>query len=836
MVSLYWIEEALKGILPTLWMTFGVGLPWAYTILATKNWQSRMTVGAVALAIGPAWVTAWMLVLGVVGASINQPLFSSIWVLPGTIIIAGIGTGLAWHKRKQYTPKTTPSIPLAIDEKMIISLIIVAVIIRWVHTAFWTFTAYDALWVYGYQSRLYFLEGFIPNSIDYYPQFLQLQYTFVQVLIGEINDHAARMVIPMMHIGTILATYLLGKRLVNRRTGLFAAALWSLHPYVGQWSVIGDLEIPVTFSITMAAGFFLSAWMEKESVTAQRLDAIIAGLMLGIAMYTKPTAGGFIWGVVLLVVADLLRTRFNLQIWKPRFMVAFWTGIASIPLGAVWYLRNIALGHDAITFPPDLWLSLARRSGDHLNWIVLAIIVGFIIYGVFQKMPVRQFLIVILGIILLLTGVLSSNPIISPDRLDPPQSYITLIEGLFIGLGLIIIFFSLLPHIRKQFIYRPTHSAGVIGWSLLLALPYFATWFYSYSYHYRLGFAVVPLLILPTAVLLAKWLTNNRLDSWGRGLRFLYYLLLIILSIPGIFAVAVDITWSRVWLADESLDTDIRKYQVFNPSLMEMYFALNEYMEVNDEEIIILAPGEQRLHFFFPQIPILDELVGTLDEFESLGATHFIYGTQARWKYERNGIIPTHTQLISALGRKNLFQELKYHDDATFSYELYHYTNTRFDVPKADNFTNIYMDKEILFGDSIRLHASDIITPETISEGDDLYIKSAWQALRPIHQDYRIMIEFENPNLFKQDYYWITTIAPHSHGYYSTSQWDIREIVQTDHIGWIPKDTKHIRRYSAYQFRIYILDTINNRFLPVYVDGKHIGDFYRLEGDYRFGS
>ena len=264
MVSLYWINEALFGMLPTLWMILGLGLPWAFALLPTKQWHSQAMIAAVSLAVGPAWMTAWMLVLGVIGAQLNQRLFTPEWVLLGSIIIALLGIGFAWRKRKFNLQKRPQSTPLAIDEKLIISMIVLAVLIRWVHTAFWTFTAYDVLWVYGFQSRLYFLEGFIPNTIDYYPQFVQLQYTYVQVMIGEINDHAARMVIPMMHVGSILATYLLGERLVIRRVGLFAAALWSLHPYVGQWSFIGDLEIPITFSFTMASTFFLMGWMESS--------------------------------------------------------------------------------------------------------------------------------------------------------------------------------------------------------------------------------------------------------------------------------------------------------------------------------------------------------------------------------------------------------------------------------------------------------------------------------------------------------------------------------------------------------------------------------------------
>ena len=161
-------------------------------------------------------------------------------------------------------PNSTAKGPYAFDEKLIVAMIVVAVVLRWIHTAYWPFTAYDALWVYGYQGRLYFLEGLIPQTIDYYPPFLQLQYAYVQVLVGDINDHAARMALPLLHTGGILAAYLLGDKLVHRRVGLFVAAFWSLHPFVGHQSHIGDLEITLAFSFTLAAVFFLRAWLEKE--------------------------------------------------------------------------------------------------------------------------------------------------------------------------------------------------------------------------------------------------------------------------------------------------------------------------------------------------------------------------------------------------------------------------------------------------------------------------------------------------------------------------------------------------------------------------------------------
>ena len=111
--------------------------------------------------------------------------------------------------------------PLHTDEKLLLALIGIALVIRWIGVAYWPSTAYDSLWVYAYEGKLYTLLGYIPSTIGYYPQFLPLQHTFLQLAVGGINDHAARAVLPWLHLGSIFAAYILGKRLFNRRIGIY---------------------------------------------------------------------------------------------------------------------------------------------------------------------------------------------------------------------------------------------------------------------------------------------------------------------------------------------------------------------------------------------------------------------------------------------------------------------------------------------------------------------------------------------------------------------------------------------------------------------------------------
>ena len=605
MASLDWLSASLPGLPPALWMSLGLGLPWALALLPRGQWRTRTLVGALALALGPALMTAWLLLLGVAGAQLDARLLTGEAILPGSAVIAGAGAWLAWRKRHAKSAHAERE-ALTIDERLIVALIAVAVALRWLHTAYFPFTAYDALWVYGYQGRLFFLEGIIPPDIGYYPPFLSLQYAYVQILLGEVNDHAARMVLPLLHIGSLLASYQLGARLAGRRVGLYCAALWSLHPHVGQWATVGDLEIPLAFSFTMAAVFFLSAWRAPGAASARR-DALLAGVMLGIALFTKPTAGAFIWGVALCLGADLLRARHDLARWLPRLKVALWTGLACLPLGGVWYARNWLLGHDVVTFPKSLWLSRALRSGDYLMPLILAAIFACLAIALRSKLSRRDLALGGAGMALLLAGALASNAALFPERVDPPASYIQLAEALAMAAGLALMGVSLrLPMQRVARLALPDGVRAAL-WGLLLAAPYFVTFFFSYSYHYRLGFAALPLLILPTALALAALVQPQRMSRvWRR----MYCAALLLLCLPGIVAVGFDARWSSIWLLrDSDLGSDWTKQQVFNPSLMEVVAGLQDFQREHDVEPVVVAPGEERLPFFFPQMTILDQPV-----------------------------------------------------------------------------------------------------------------------------------------------------------------------------------------------------------------------------------
>lgn len=822
----YWLTGMLAATPALLWMFLGVGLPWALVALPRREWRAWPAALCLAFAFGPALITAWMFVLGSVPGAALLRLEP---VLAGSAIIALIGWALVWRRRALDAPHTpVPPASLCLDERLLLALIGVALVIRWFGVAYWPFTAYDALWVYGYQGRLYTLIGHIPATIDYYPQFLSLQFTFLQLAVGRIDDHAARAVLPVLHWGCVLAVYVLGSRLFSRRVGLFAAAIWTLYPHVAEWSRFGDLEIPLTFLFTAAAAFFAQAWSSPER--GARRYAIIAGLLLGIGMWTKPTMGGFIWGVALLVAVDLALRLYRREqrkiprsvVFNPRFEAALWTGLASIPLGAVWYLRNLALGHNAIDFPPGYWQTLAARSGVELGWPLLALFVlcAWLLWRDRAGLKLPRLL---LGLALVLAGALPS--IINSGRVGITDNRMGALEWLALATGAAVTAHTLWQHARARWTPEGRQIAERLGWLLLLALPYFITWFYSYSYHYRLSFAIVPLLLLPTAVILAGWS-----ESWlRRGVgRAVWSAAIIALAIPGIFNPLYDKNAGWDWLWTDALPDDHARYASGNRALMTVVDGLQQYLDSHDEPLRVIAPGMKRLPFFFPLEDIrIDAPPTRLDDLTD--ATYFIYSVPETGG-DFNTFQPGQNQVLDALALATpeleagnaIMRRAWGDDDGVFKYTVYElHLEKRFQMPAL----NAPAPADVIFADAVRFLGHDI-GGSAFWSGRALIMHLYWEVLQPLRADYRVYVHLRDAG-GEVLQAWDGPVTRTDDGnYYSTLVWQPGEIV----VDWrrLKLDALSIPEGPGYQIVIGFYDPLTLERLPVTVDGQPAGDGFAL--------
>ena len=802
-----WLISTLRVMPALLWVYIGLGLPWALVALPRHDWRQRVTMLGLGYAFGPMLLTMWMLLLGTVS------LLRLELILIGVVVMTLCGAALAWRKRHAPTAVSIKNVPLSTDEKLLIALIIVAVIIRWFSIAFWPFTAYDSLWVFGYEGRLYTLLNAIPNHIAYYPQFMPLQYSFAQLLVGGIDDHAARAVIWFTHIGSILATWMLGERLFNRRVAIIAAALWALYPHVGEWARFGDLEIPVTFLFTAAAAFFLKAWTQTAN---RRRYAVIAGLLLGGAMWTKPTAGAFIWGVLLLLAIELGRVRLNWQAWRPRFEVAFFTGIASLPLGAVWYIRNLALGHNAIDLPSSFWLTQAARSGAEFGWPLLALLalLALVYFGATSNKPALRGGII--GLMLVLAGLLPS--IIDPHRMG-------LIEWVLLITGAALLYHTLRPVLRTDNTLYAILSK--VGWGLALALPYFVTWFYSYSYHYRLSFPIVPLLLLPTAAIMGYWLTAARIRVWSKPAQVAYGAAIVALALPGSLVTLYDgaTGWDGLWRGE--LTDDFAKYESGNPALMWVVDGLQKYIEEHpDDPLVVAAPGVDRLPFFFPLADIrVDDAPTSFSQLH--GVTYFVDSSpEGRGQYENVSLLEN--QVIAGLSQadesqNNLARRAWWKDDGIFSYTVYElHLDKRFEDP------HMFHDPAapVVFGNFARFRGHGI-GADTFWPGRPVYLQLYWEALAQAPDDYMIYVHLRDADGNVQAT-WDGPVTNSDDGrYYSTLLWDIGEFVRDQRLLRFNEETLPPIG-EGYRIVIGMYDLESGERLPVTLDGEPAGDGFTL--------
>ncbi len=815
----YWLSASLTP-LPGLLLVFaGLGIPWALLVLPRAAWSSRASVAALALAFGPLLLTLWLLPLGMAGALRLGPVLAGVFVL----LLAGLL--LAWRKSRQPAPAASPSPPLTGTEKLLLLLIALALLPRLLSIAYWPFTAYDALWVFGHQARLYTLTGAIPAHIGYYPQFLPLQYTFAQLLAGGVDDHAARAVLFFTHAGCALAVYLLGARLFSRRVGIFAAALWALYPHTGAWARFGDLEIVLTMLFTLAATFFLQAWTD---VRHRQRHALIAGLLLGCALWTKPTAGAFVWGVLLLLLIELWRVRLDWRAFRPRFNVALLTGLACLPHGAVWYLRNLALGHNAIDFPDVIWLDRAARSGAEFGWPLLALICLLLALGRAPWADRRRLRQALIGLLLLLAALLPTLPgQLNIAALQPffPQRHLHALEWALLLAAILLLWRalkSLLPAAGQQ-----RAPIAKCAWALALALPWFVTWFWSYSYHYRLSFAIVPLLILPCALSLAHWLNPARLRHWSRHWRALSAAALCVLALPGLTSTLRDPTVGSDWLQPGHFSDDVAKYTSGNLALMRLVNRLQNYRRDHPQEpLVLVAPGVRRLPFFFPQADIrvaenptrLQQLAGVRFYVDSIPENPLLWDEHA----------PGSNQILGALSLARIGpgHPIRYawtRDDGNFSYTLYElHLERRFDAPANANDP----PQAVTFGAVARYRGHDLDV-SSIWPGRPLSLTLYWEALAAAERDLSIFVHLRDADgnlVANQD-------GPVRHigdrRYYSTLVWEPGVFIRDERQLRLPPEW-HYESDEDLELWIGLYDWRSGERLPVSIGGQPSGDSYRL--------
>jgi hypothetical protein len=363
-------------------------------------------------------------------------------------------------------------------------------------------------------------------------------------------------------------------------------------------------------------------------------------------------------------------------------------------------------------------------------------------------------------------------------------------------------------------------TALTVGWGLALALPYFVTWFYSYSYHYRLSFAVVPLLILPTAVVLARLLTPARIHRGA--IRFAYLAGIIVIAIPGVISAVNDPNGGGDYLWTDKYPDDTARYRSGNAALMNVVDGLQAWLDAHPgEALVVSAPGVDRLPFFFPLQDIrVDNAPTRLDQLD--GVSYFVYGApEGVGTYEP--IPPLENQVLGALNRTDIMRRAWGMDDGIFRYDVYELNlANRWIAPQP----NGPAPGDVTFGDFVRYLGYDIGGLD-LWRGRHVMIHLFWQVLSPPPDDYTIYIHLRDAddNLIAA---WDGPVARGADDlYYSSLVWQPGEYISDERIIALPDEIEAWG--TGYRIVIGIYSSRTQTRVPVTVDGVNAGDSYQIE-------
>jgi len=799
-----WLAPTLLLLPALLWFFFGVGVPWALALLPRAEWRNLPMVAAIALMLGPTFITTIMFIIGTFGKWTYWNVFAS------SVVLAALGAYFAWRRRDAPANLSTAA-PLTGLEAFLLVLIVVALLLRFWNTAYWPYANYDELWVFGYNARVFALTGAIPRSIGYYPQLIPLSLTYGQLAWGAENVHAARTVVPYFGLASILIVYVTAARFGGRRAGLIAAAIWTLYPHNAGWAQYADLEIPVTFLFTGAAAFFVFAWLERE-----RHFAVIGGLFAAAALWTKPTAGALIESVALIAIGWTMwqvRTRrkairavahsiFDSPI--PLF------GLTLLPIGGMWYLRNIAFGHPPLVLPGGYWQEAAQRSGQEFGWPLLLLAL-FLLYLIKTGRSTR---LLVPGYMLILIPVLLS-------AFDQPNPHrLTLLEYAVMLGGAALILPSGLAWWRAQ---SPRTRTTILLFAAFI-LPYWVTWYWSYSYHFRLSFAVVPLFIVPLA-LLADRLFAPVIVTSRRRLVFAGAVFVLV-ALPAYNESANELC------VVGALSDDHAKQAAANPALLTLVDFLQAAKDKLGRPLRVVAPAELRLPYFFPfdDMRVADTYPMRLSELRDVD--FFVDSSVGQRLYLLNDKF-AYNQIFGSLTRIEAMKRVMTTDDHDFRFSVYTLNDAdRFKQPEAAVYPNVQFGAFAML-DGFSMSRLDATL------GTKLFMTLTWKALGPADRDYSVFIHFIDQQtgalgaqiggepVSGAFSVWQGVQGEHFSVKYHTRLWEPGEYIRDEWVLLFSEDNPPGR----YDIRIGFFDPLatENARLIVSKDGQPLGDSYLLD-------
>jgi hypothetical protein len=334
------------------------GLGWASWLVARspRDAGDGWLVPLLALALGSAGISLSGLWLGLVGLPLRWETILAVLVLlqtPGWVLAIRART-LPGSFARPSLPSLTPAHVPTLVAYVVLALVALAILFNGVY---WPLSRDDAC-LYGQFGDSIAQTGLLPPLWADpvlqagYPMHIQLTHAFAYSLAGWPNQYLAGLALTILSLAAVPAAYTLARLLFGAREALVAAVLLMLSEPFVQWASASYVDLPMAFFYTLAAVFAWRLWQRGNP-----WDALVAGLLIGLAAWTKNA--GLVALLVLLawVVWGLLWRRVTLA----GAVVAM---LAALAVAGPWYARNLV--EAGIVLPATVWTDDVRHTLDTL--------------------------------------------------------------------------------------------------------------------------------------------------------------------------------------------------------------------------------------------------------------------------------------------------------------------------------------------------------------------------------------------------------------------------------------------------------------------------------------
>jgi len=227
---------------------------------------------------------------------------------------------------------------------------------------------WDAWAIWLLKSKAFFVDGdvatYLARADEFtgqpgYPLLTPLYGTFLYLLNGGVDDHAAKLITPAFFLAMLGAAYSLIARIASRpAAGLLTAAL-ALTPQLGRgaFALAGYADVPLAFFTLCAAGF-LTLWLREEETSLLAAASAAATA----AAWTKNEGQLFLAAFAVLIAVGLVVKKAKPAEWAIAFAPA------ALLLG-LWSVVRSSAAVEAAGFTPgvDFDGALFARAAEFLG-------------------------------------------------------------------------------------------------------------------------------------------------------------------------------------------------------------------------------------------------------------------------------------------------------------------------------------------------------------------------------------------------------------------------------------------------------------------------------------